>query len=202
MKAKLLSKMLKPLFLCAALFFVAGSSLAEETFPMAGVVNEDNVNIRVDSTTGSAIICPVKKGLRLEAVSDNYDWYKVRLPKQAPAYVKKALTECVDFKNVEGLGNNGSAKTSRCVAARIANENVNIRLSPSESAPIIGRAEKDEAVGIVSESADWLRIAPIQNSFGWIHKMFISKAPVEEAKPAPQPKPKKKSRKEKKSGDR
>ncbi len=141
--------------------------LAEELSPFMAEVNEEGVNIRLDSTVGASIICVAAKGQRLEVVGENYDWYKVRLPKQAPAYVSKELVECVD----SGAG---------CTSGRILKDRVNIRQEPNLSAHILGKASQNETVTIISQEQDWYKIQPIQNSYGWIHKKFISKAPAVE----------------------
>jgi uncharacterized protein YgiM (DUF1202 family) len=152
--------------------------LAQAEFPFKGEVNEDNVNIRCDSTVVSQPICTVKKGGRLDVVLEKYDWYKVRLPKSAPVYIKKTLVECIASKNIESLNPDISSKTfKRCQNAKVLKDRVNIRLNPSEQSAILGVADKDTIVSIVSETQEWYRIEPIENSFGWIHKGFVEKVP-------------------------
>ncbi|KPK96579.1 MAG: hypothetical protein AMJ95_13435 [Omnitrophica WOR_2 bacterium SM23_72] len=165
---------IKPCFIFLSVWlFITGillipaSVLAEELPPFTGLVNEEDINIRFDSTVGASIICVAAKGLKLEVVGENYDWYKIRLPKQAPAYVSKELVECVD---------SGAAGKS----CKILKDRVNIRLEPNLSSHILGRADQNEIVTIVSETQDWYKIIPIANSYGWIHKKFVSKAPAEE----------------------
>ncbi|MFH0826749.1 MAG: SH3 domain-containing protein [Candidatus Omnitrophota bacterium] len=149
------------------ILLIPAASLAQELPPFAGLVNEEGVNIRSDSTVGASIICVAEKGLRLDVVAANYDWYKVRLPKQAPAYVSKELVECVD-------------SDKGCASGKILKDGVNIRLEPHLSSHILGKVDQNQAVTIISESQDWYKILPIQNSYGWIHKKFISKALPEE----------------------
>ena len=167
-------RIIKPCFiflsvwLCiTGILLIPACVLAEEMPPFTGVVNEEDVNIRSDSTVGASIICVAEKGLRLEVVGENYEWYKVRLPKQAPAYVSKELVECVD-------------SDGGCASGKILKERVNIRMEPNLSSHILGKAEQNEMVTIVSEAQDWYKILPIPNSYGWIHKKFVSKAPAEE----------------------
>ena len=140
---------------------------AEELSPFMAEVNEEGVNIRCDSTVGASIIYVAAGGLRLEVVGENYDWYKVRLPKQAPAYVSKELVEC-------------SNPDAGCTKGKILKDRVNIRQEPNLSSHILGKASQNEIVDIVSVEQDWYKIHPIQNSYGWIHKKFISKASLEE----------------------
>ena len=148
------------IILLICLFGVLIFSLAEpaETFPFLGRVKSSDINVRVDSTVNSGVICTVSKNDRLEVVAELYDWYKIRLPKYAPAYIHKAMLELFDAQT-----------------AKVAKDRVNIRLLPSESSPVIGTANQGEAVSIKEFRRDWYKIQPVQNSFGWIHKKFVEK---------------------------
>lgn len=160
----------------AGITWTPASVLAEELSPFTGEVNEEGVNIRCDSTVGASIICVAAKGLRLEVVGENYDWYKVRLPRQAPSYVSKELVEC-------------AGSDAGCASGKILKDRVNIRMEPNLSSHILGKASQNETVTIMSEERDWYKILPIQSSYGWIHKKFISKATADEpVKAAEKPK--------------
>jgi uncharacterized protein YgiM (DUF1202 family) len=101
----------------------------------------------------------------VDVVSKAYDWYKIRLPKSAPSFIKKEF--------VEILNDN---------AATVSKDNVNIRLRPDTASKILGKAKKDEPVNIVEDAGLWYKIEPIRNSFGWIHKNFVNKADEEKIK--------------------
>lgn len=165
--------------LVLSLFLFFDASLAQNSPLFQGEVNADNINIRSDSTPSAQIICTVKKGGRLEVTLELYDWYKIKLPKNSPSYVKKGLAECFNFTQ--------DSKT--CLNAKILKDRVNIRLKPSESSPIIGKVNKDEVVNVLGESENWLRIEPVENSSGWIHKKFVNKVSAQEksAKPSTPP---------------
>lgn len=153
----------------AILLFVflplANYCIAEELFPFLGEVNNNDINIRSDSTVSAQTICLVNKGARLEVLSELYGWYKIRLPKTAPSFIKKSLTTPID------------EKTAKLIANR-----VNIRLSADESSPILGMADKDQTVNILEDKGSWYKIEPINNSFGYINKKFIVKVTVVEEK--------------------
>lgn len=171
---------LKPAYwICAAIYFTVllfNNCFAEE-LPFQGQVNSDNINIRSDSTVSAEIICFLNKGMRLEVIQELYDWYKVRLPKFCPAYIKKNMAECAKFKILD-YPLLDSPGRNICAAVRVIKEKVNIRLKPDEASPIIGRADKNEILSIVEVKGDWYGVEPTQNSFGWIHKKFIKKIPV------------------------
>ncbi|HTZ11344.1 MAG TPA: SH3 domain-containing protein, partial [Candidatus Margulisiibacteriota bacterium] len=88
----------------------AGSALpAEEAkapYLFQGQISSNNINVRTDSTAGSDSICIVNRGDYIEVIQEQYDWYKIRLPANAPSFVKKDLLEPIDEKNAKVIGNN------------------------------------------------------------------------------------------------
>ncbi len=134
-------------------------SYADEFIPFKGKINSEDINIRSDSTVASGIVINLNKGDEVEVVGELYDWYKVRLPKGAPSYVFRGLTEALDEKTVV-----------------VVKENVNVRLGPSESYPILGKTNKDEVLTVEATEGDWLKIKPLNNSFGWVNKMFVTRS--------------------------
>jgi SH3-like domain-containing protein len=123
-----------------------------------GAVNADNINVRVDANTNSPVIWVSPKGQAVEVILERYEWYKIKLPKPAPAFVKKSLLEPIDEKT-----------------AKAKADNVNIRMQPNSSAPILGMLKKNEVVAIIEGKGSWLKIEPTANTFGWVHKKFIDR---------------------------
>ncbi|MDD5166417.1 MAG: SH3 domain-containing protein [Candidatus Omnitrophica bacterium] len=150
----------------------ANTAFAQEKPPFIGKINSDNINIRADSTVSSEAICNVDKGQNLEVVSESYEWYKVKLPKNAPSFIKKSLVSVIENKADNTLEANSAAQIRTAVVAR---DKVNIRLHPSESSPILGQANKNEVINILQDREAWFKIEPIDNSFGWINKKFVTK---------------------------
>ncbi|MDD4979965.1 MAG: SH3 domain-containing protein [Candidatus Omnitrophica bacterium] len=126
-----------------------------------GIINANDINVRSDSTVSSRIICKINKGDKVEVVRELYEWYKIRMPKTAPSFIKKTLVTVIE--------NN---------TAKVLKDNVNIRMQPSESSWILGRADKNEVVNILEDKGGWYKIEPVNDSFGWIHKSFVDKASV------------------------
>lgn len=124
-----------------------------------GQINTNDINIRSDSTVTSKVICGSNEGEPVEVVKESYEWYKIRLPKTAPSFIKKDLVSTIDGKT-----------------AKVIKDNVNIRLAPDEASPILGKADKNEVINILSESREWYKIEPLNNSFGWVHKKFVDMA--------------------------
>ena len=86
------------LYLTAAILAVFFSfAYAEEKIPFLGEINADNINLRADATTTAAVIYTLNKGERVDVVAEFYEWYKVRLPKNVPVYIKKSLAICINY---------------------------------------------------------------------------------------------------------
>ena len=128
----------------------------------SGTVNRENINVRADANTTSAVICRLNKNDIVEVVFEKYEWYKIKLPKNAACYVKKELVEPIDNKT-----------------AKVSRENVNIRLLPNESSPIIGKVNANEIISLLSDDGKWYKIKATDNTFGWVNKKFIAKTTPE-----------------------
>ena len=130
-----------------------------------GKINAHSINVRLDATTSAPVACTLAEGAQVEVVEEAYDWYKIRLPKVAPAYIKKNLVECI---NVEAQGLSSDRQTQECLNAKITAERVNIRFEPSESSWILGKADKLTVVNILAEEGDWYKIEPVYESYRWV----------------------------------
>ena len=176
------------LFLSAVIFL--SIAYAAELPPFLGQTNTENINIRSGSTIGAVVIYKAKKGDFLEVVSEAYDWYKIKLPKEAPAYIRKDLVSVIE--SVPSISPSAVTKIApsdqnvsgqqQLKNAKIIKEKVNIRLFPNESSAIIGTAEKNEIIGIIGTEDGWFKIVPSADCFGWIHKKFVDKANQSAAK--------------------
>lgn len=157
---------LTSIFFMVSLIFTA-AVLAAAFTSFSGQINADNINTRVDATAGSAVICSLPEGELVEVVSEAYDWYKIRLPKEAPSYVKQDLVECINSDPV--------TNPKSCLSAKVIKDRINIRLSPSESTWVLGKADKLTVVNILAQKNGWYKIQPIYQSYGWVNKKFVSK---------------------------
>jgi len=166
---------LKGLFVALAILIANVSIVYAQDSPFIGEINSSGINLRSDATAASAILSVLEKRERVEVVLEQFGWYKIRLPKNVAVYVKKKLAACINSSESQGiLSTNPEAK--QCLSAKILGDRVNIRAKPSESAPIVGIADKNEIVNVISETGGWYKIEPIQNSFGWVNKKFIDQA--------------------------
>lgn len=169
-----LENTLRKLYLAVLISVLSlGLSYAAEKLPFTGKINSQDINLRTDATTMATVIDTLAKGAQVEVVSESYDWYKVRLPKNTPVYISKALASCVKH---DGNQLTPSPSIAECSSAKVLKDRVNIRIKPSEKAAIVGIADENEIVNVISETGGWYKIEPIQNSFGWVYKKFVDKA--------------------------
>lgn len=155
------------LIIFVACFIPAIAAFGAASAIFNGQINAENINVRVDATVGSAVICRLPRGELVEVISEAHDWYKIRLPKEAPSYVKEGLVECI---NPDPVSNPG-----KCLSAKVIKDRINIRLGPSESAWILGKADKLTVVNILAQDKGWYKIQPIYQSYGWVNKKFVSR---------------------------
>jgi uncharacterized protein YgiM (DUF1202 family) len=139
-----------------------------------GQINANGINVRVDSTVGAEVICTLLKDELVEVVGEVYDWYKIRLPKKAPSYVKKDLLECSNISR-NHLSPDFTSQSGTCLSAQVIKDRVNVRLEPAESAWILGKVDKATVVNIIAEESGWYKIHPVYQSYGWVNKKFVNK---------------------------
>jgi len=169
---------LKSVLSTVILFLVLAFTLsfAEQT-PFNGKINSNNINLRSDATASAYIIAVLNKDQQVEVVAESYEWYKVRLPKIVPAYIKSTLVNCINYSQVQTPG----ATSESCVSVKVLRDRVNIRAKPNENSPILGLADQNEVIGVLARDGLWYKIEPIDNSFGWVHKKFVDKVTINQA---------------------
>lgn len=170
------------LSLAVILALALNLSFAEEKPPFLGEINAKDINLRQDATIASKVISVLREGERVEIVSESYDWYKARLPKSVPVYVKKNLAACIKYEASASVA--ATPSVARCSSAKILGNRVNLRAKPSQDAPIVGVADYNEIVNVLAESGSWYKVEPIQNSFGWVNKRFVKRVVLPKKEPA------------------
>lgn len=161
------------IFLTAAVWYVCvitcfQSDARCEFEPFRGEVNTASIHIRTDSTVNSEIICKALKKQPLDVIGESFEWYKIKIPFCGVSFIRKDLIRLTGEKTGE-------------VTVDLAN----IRLRPSESSPVIGKAVRGEMIEIIKETKGWYKIQPVEESFGWIHKKFVHRTTPEKLSEPP-----------------
>jgi len=159
---------------CSLILAIGAQALYAEETAFSGEINTNRINLRSDATTSAQIIATLNKGERVEVVSESYAWYKIRLPKDVPVYVRRNLATCIKYTdNRQGVA---SPLLGQCLSAKILKDHVNLRARPSEDSSILGVCDQNEIVNVISINNGWYKIEPLPASFGWVHKKFVDRS--------------------------
>ncbi len=134
----------------------AFAAQAQEAFPFVAKVTATTANLRAGQNTNFESLGQLKSGDEVIVVEASYDWRKIKLPVSAKAYVSASYIKDLGDGTGEVIGNR-----------------LNIRASALPTSSIIGQLKKGESVRIVEKKADWFRIEPPDQSFGWVAKDFL-----------------------------
>jgi uncharacterized protein YgiM (DUF1202 family) len=143
-----------------AVLTAASAQAQDDEYPLSAEVTSNIANVRTDSTVGAESICTVERKQRVEIIGQAYDWFKIKLPSQAPAYVSQQFVEVSAEENDRGV---------------ISGDNVNVRVKPELGGSILGQAQNGDKVRILGKSGNWYRIKPPESATGWVHKSMVGK---------------------------
>lgn len=128
----------------------------QEVFPFLAEIIEDNVNVRAGQNKNFERLCQLNKGEEVIVVGKNYSWYKIKLPSRAQSFIHSEFVRLIDERHGEIIGNR-----------------VNIRAADGINHSVLGQLVKGDFVHILETKADWYKIVPIEESFGWINDGLI-----------------------------
>ncbi len=145
-----------PILLIVGMLFlgdVLGVQASEEDieFPFNGIISANNVNIRVGASPNFEILCQLNKMDKVVVQGITYQWYKVKLPKQARCFISKDYV-------YQGI---------------VYADNVNIRAGRGTNYNVLGQLNSGDLVTILEEYESWLRIEPPEDFIGWVHSDFV-----------------------------
>jgi uncharacterized protein YgiM (DUF1202 family) len=148
------------LVLSACLLIVIAKGFATDEvkkFPFIGKVKVDNVNVRSGGSQNFEILSKMNSNDFIYVVEEQYNWYKIKLPRSAYCYI---------FKNfVDANGMMGTVKAS----------NVNLRARPNKESSIMGQLKNGQAVTIINQDMDgWYQIEPPDTCNGWIRADLVN----------------------------
>lgn len=119
--------------------------------PAYATVLTNKVNIRAGSGLNFEILGQLKRADEVVVTGQQYDWYKITLPKEALCFVHK------DYIN------QGVVQTNR----------LHVRAGKGANFNVVGLLNRGSRVSIMEENGDWLRITPVQGCSGWVRKDYL-----------------------------
>ncbi len=144
---------------CLSLFLAVRTSAEEtkEKFPFQAVVTADDPNLRSGPNINFEVLSRLKKDQKVVVVERSFDWYKIKLPSDASAFISEKFLK----PRTEDIG-------------MVTGNRVNIRCGAGEKFTIIGKAPQGLRVRIREHVSGWFRIEPAEGMFGWVDSQFIS----------------------------
>ena len=120
-----------------------------------GTVTGDDVNIRATNSTESAVISKANSGEQITVISDLDGWFRIQASGVGNAYV---TSQYVKITQTDGT---------------INGTNVNIRVSPSTSAQIVGTANTGDLLNVTGVSGEWYSVL-YNGTTCYVHKDFVT----------------------------
>lgn len=119
-------------------------------------ISGEDVNVRADSTVMAESLGLLDDGEVVEIIGDNFDWYKIRLPKKFDCYISD-----------EFIKDKGDGK------GEITAATLNLRSQPALNSQVIGKIKRGKIVTIIEKANGWCRIVGYPHAAGWINKNFL-----------------------------
>ena len=147
-------------------------------------VAADNVNVRKNPSTDSAVIAKLNKTERYIMLDRFNDWFKIKLVNgecgwvndefaKVVGMISRGVVDGVDMRSQSTINSlNEPAKPTTKMA--IKGTDVNFRSNPDLDADIVARLEKDEVVTVLDRSGEWCRVKTSGGRTGYINKMFLT----------------------------
>ncbi|WP_348660426.1 SH3 domain-containing protein [Chlamydiifrater volucris] len=127
---------------------------SKEFSPFTGEVKGSKVRLRQAPNTDSTVIKELSKGEKLLVIGTHSEYYVVKSPASVTGYVFKTFV-------LDGV---------------VEGEQVNVRLEPSTSAPVVTRLSKGTEINTVANSSQgkWLEIALPEHCVFYVAKSYIN----------------------------
>ncbi len=141
----------------ALLCFVPRAFSAQEFYPFVAGVTADNVHIRSGQSDNFESLLKVDAGQQLVVVDKSYSWYKIELPEEAKSFVSSEFV----LRLQEGQG-------------LVTANRLNIRSGAGPRHSVLGQLNEGQEVEILEEKEHWLRIRPVDGTYGWVSEDFVA----------------------------
>ena len=128
----------------------------------SGVINSNQVNIRKEANTESAVLTQLNKGQLVDVVEKKGEWYKIKTG-STEGWVAGFLITI-----------QGSAVDTQTYY--INQSLVNMRSEPNLNANIITQLKKDTAVTAKNQKGDWYQVQTKEGQEGWVAGWLLSLA--------------------------
>lgn len=122
-------------------------------------VNADNVNLRSEADTASAVKWEYGKGFPLKVIESKGEWVKVSDFEKDSGWIHKSL---LSKKPHVVVNVNKNSKN-----------NINIRSGPSQKDTVVGKAYYGVVFEKLEEKAGWIKVRHESGLIGWIKTTLV-----------------------------
>jgi len=134
-----------------------GEAFATETFPYAGVVQTETVEVRAGGGNSFYVVGTLKQGELVEVHGHFYGWVKIKPPEGVCSYIKRA------FVNRHGDGNVGTVSDEKAMVWA-----AQVKGPPGASFRQQRFLTEGERVAIVEQKGDYYRILPPSDTYVYL----------------------------------
>ncbi|MBF0123558.1 MAG: SH3 domain-containing protein [Candidatus Omnitrophica bacterium] len=140
-----------------AVISLSESGFAETRFPFVGETTDARVKIRAGENNNFEVLTTLDKGVKVIVIGKSFQWYKVRLPESARAYIRSSYLAPINPQ-----------------VAEVKGDRVNVRAMANTNATILGQLKRGDKVVIKEAQGDWTLIKPVDSLSGWIHEKLVT----------------------------
>ena len=141
-----------------------------------------NLNFRTGPSTINKIISTIKKGSKVEIISKNGSWTKIKYNNKEGYSSSEYLKEISSSTE----GSTSGATTTQSIGTVTAST-LNIRSGASTSSSIVTRAKKGEKVTILESKNGWYRVKLSNGKIGWGSGQYITVENIQPEQPTQPP---------------
>ncbi|HLF18172.1 MAG TPA: SH3 domain-containing protein [Candidatus Omnitrophota bacterium] len=142
--------------LSAAVILIQSPVFAQHSFPFLGEITENDVIVRAGQNQNFEQVSRLDKGSGVVVVAKSYSWYKIQLPADAQIFISDKY---IERKGKQGL---------------VTAKDVNVRAGADINFSIVGQLTQGDTVTILDTKPGWYKIAPVEQSYGWVKEEFVA----------------------------
>lgn len=145
-----------------AILPVLGGVASADSF---GIINYEFVNIRNNPSMSDSVKFVLKKGDKVQIVSEKNGWTNVKSGKKSGWVQSAAVSKDNSVSNIK--------KSAKATSMYVNNDVLNFRTAPSTNSKILGVLKRGDKVSVVQETVGWTKIN-YNGQEGYVSTKFLS----------------------------
>jgi N-acetylmuramoyl-L-alanine amidase len=165
---------MRKLVICMVLFCLIASNIPITSIAATnttGVVTATSLNVRYEPTTKSKIIGSLKKGSKVNVLSQKKDWIEIPFGK-GKAWVSSSYISI-------------NKTTVQVQKEYVTASTLNVRKNATTTSSVLFTLQKGQAVTILSKKTGWKQVKAENGKVGWVSDKYLSTQKPTANAPAP-----------------